>query len=1439
MASLLNRVWSGLDFWDKEENRKQRQQFAQPQPQPQQSPVRQVTNVGRKFVEGATESPTQLGRGFAYGFSPDVKAAQKAANSAVSSQADLMARARQRLNDPMVSVVEKQRWQKFIQRQQPNVANTSKIAVDLANKAVKETNPIRMGAATADTAFTALTAPVAVTGAAAAKTAGKQAIQAGGKYVLPRAAVATAKPLVNAGAKSALLTAPSGALGTLVNNPNATAQQIAQNAAVSGGIGFAMPTAGYVGSVVAKPVVRATGKGVARAVQKASPAVRQTATTVKNAASLETPDTFALRQTNRLLQKQFERSPDPRVRNAAAKQIALNNQEINKIKQGGYVKVGSESGMLPNAEARVFAQNPVSGKPVLNALPEQKVNIQKRQSARNVPVRTVSKQGDTIIKTNVNKNIKAKEMRYSLSEDGQLLPDAKGAYRIFKDSEGHVTHFRVGDKVYSADKLGDLSSVNTKGSSLATQRRNLERAFDDKATGQKVSQFLVDEQQSSATKMINRQAEFKAGTDALAKDLGIKFDGLNRGKAKKVSAAIQDYGEKARTKQSLVDEFGKEYADKIVKADKWFRGQYDALIDEANNTLTKYGYDPIPKRKNYYTHFQDPGFWSTVGLKMQEFRNFASPTMQDALASPARGKISNQLAGMSEFTTPNKRFNPFALQRTGAEHTSDAFQAFERYLNPTLNNIYMTPSITKARVLTRVIADEADLAGKDANHIIVQTREWANRLAGKTSRIDRPLVDSDWGSKGLKTMQFLQRRAGANTIVGNVATAVKQPIVLAQTIGKFGYKNTLVAVAQELSTAHTKKAPIRASEFMRRRYANLAPTTRTRIQRGADVANTPLKVVEETSARITWNSAYNDALSKGMQGKAAIKYADVQAEKTLAGRSIGERPEMFEAKAPGLMTMYQLEVNNYIQQVGKEMTPAQVARTFTAAFALNLMFEKLTGTSIGFNPIGAGVDTVKEAYKDEKPTSDKLKTVGQRWAGEVVDNTPFAAAGLNTLLGDKGLKAVTGKDSNTGRFGFSSPVTALWNNPTNLVTPFGGSQIKKTIGGIKAVSEGQLTDKNGNVTVNVPQTTGNMVQGTIFGKGAIPEVKTYYDNLGKKKVDQVTVPNQTNSKAAKMGGINNGQMTASASAATKGPVTEDQQKELIRNAFSTKQGRAMLALNDDEKKAWAQESPENRALYDRYRAMKDVYASTRKGYELPTSLSKEQTSRITNFKRKEDGFSDNGKATWYKKAPDTNGAGLYKEANSLLPSGFEPLPNTNKTVSNYNKYLSDIAGAKTNIAKADIQKEFMRNSYKDGLSDNAKVFFSGSTYNNDQKIAALESGDISKADFEAAIALDNYLYDKGLSTSLSISKTLRSKFGYGTPSSRSGRRSGRSSKTSQLAAVNAAIAAQKKGNGDKIYKASTPPSAGSSKTTTMNKTQLKKYGVQRKSVNLNKLAKLV
>jgi len=984
---------------------------------------------------------------------------------------------------------------------------------------------------------------------------------------------------------------------------------------------------------------------------------------------------------------------------------------------------------LSSSQQKLGSAEPTPDSPVnesitsLDSTTKPQVNqVKVKQVGRdkNVPVMKQTRDGDVITATNVNDKIKVGEKRYSVDEDGKLIEDKKGATSLFTDKDGRVTGFRVGKEYFNAKDLGDLTSVNGYGSTLATMRRNVERAF-DKKTGDKVSAFLVDHQQGQATKLIQRQVEMKQGMQTLADDLGINF-GFGSKRAKKVSAAIQDFGEGKRDRASLVSEYGNKMADKIIGADKWFRKNYDTLLDEMNSTLKQFGYDPVPKRKNYYTHFQDEGLWQKFGLKMQEIRDLSSPTMQDANPTGGRGSISNKLAGMSENTAPNKAFNKFALQRKGNKHTSDAFKAFELYLNPTLNNIYMTPSISRARVLSRAIAQDADVVGKDANKIIVQTREWANSLAGKSSRIgDRQLADTMAGPHILKALAWAQKKTGQNTIVGNLSTAVMQPIVLGQTAGKFGYKNTMAGLYQQATGALSSAQA--QSGFLKRRYTDVSPVTATKLDRGAKVANKPLEIVEENAVRSTWNAAHNDAVSKGMTGRKAIRYADVETEKTVAGRSIGERPEVFRSKSAGLATMFQLEVNNFWQQTGKEMSKTQVAKTMVAMYGLNLLLQEVTGRQVGFNPIDAAIDSYDEATK-ERPGEgaavlERSKRIGQRWTGEFVDNAPFIGMAANNVFGEKAVKEWTGNDSNIGRFGASSPIRTLADNPWMAVSPFGGGQIKKTVEAVPVLLDGKLKDKEGKTLVDVPQTPRNIATGLAFGNGAIPEVSQYYSNIGKKKVDQKAVKNQSVSSAGSMSldGLTKEQQTMLSTA------REDMKPTLIEQ------------YRKDNKAGYTAEKSGTKA----------PAKSTAK--PLPADMSSTAKSILESY----NSMSTEDKKKWDKTT--ATGTTARSAMNKWLGGKAEVPKISNEIARDWANYEKGIKDGSINVLEKDTKKkEILRKAYNEQLSDVEKTMYKLSKADI-QRYA--ETGDITEANLNKALTVEKQLFDAGL-----ISKeTLASKLG--------------------------------------------------------------------------------
>jgi len=996
-----------------------------------------------------------------------------------------------------------------------------------------------------------------------------------------------------------------------------------------------------------------------------------------------------------------------------------------------------KTALTPNTQKRTSTTQGLESSSLPNNTPP-KVKVTTKSAERQVPVMKQVADGDTVTATNVNPNKKVAEKRYSVDEDGKMIADKKGAYRLFTDDEGKVSGVRIGKEYFDKSELGDLSSVNGYGSSFATARRNVERAF-DKPTADKLGRFLVDYQQEKATGLITRRVEYKKQLDTMAKDLGISFAGGTR-KAKKVSAAIQDFGESVRNKQSLVDEFGADTATKIVKADKWFRKQYDSLLDEMNTTLTTYGYDPVPKRKDYYTHFSEPTLWQKFGLKMQEIQNLASPTMQDADPSAVRGKISNKLAGMSEQTKPNKRFNPFALERKGEAHTADAFQSFERYLDPTLNNIYMTPAITRARVVAQAIANDADLAGKNANATMIQLREWANNLAGKSNRFgDRQMADTMVGSQVLKGLGWAQRQAGANTIVGNLSVAVRQPILLAQTTGVAGYKNTVIGLVQEASQSLKKQQ--NKSGFLTRRYADVTATTAGKLDKARNVANTPLQFIEEHAVRSTWNAYYNDAVAKNMNGAQAIRYADNLTEKTVAGRSIGERPEVFRSKSLGTVTMYQLESGNYWQQF-KEMDTKQKLRMVATAYAMNLVFQKAVGSEIGFNPIDAVLDAYGEVTNEENDGVEKVTKAGQRLAGEVLDNTPMLPLFLQTFMGQEKYTDLVGKDSMGGRFGVASPVSTLFDNPWYAVSPFGGGQAKKTIDGIQTMRRGEAQTAAGKTTTEVDNNNpAKWAQAIAFGKNSLQELQDYYasgkkptEKTGNEGLDTLVEQNKKRSEDFKT--------SMSAEDYKLYNLSKKDREKLVANGtYSQAKVDEIVKFGDSKKKELG---------YDTKEPTK----------ELPKNLNASAKTVIEKY----DSLDAEARKTWNtEKNTDTE---VTKTMQSWIGDKVKVPEVTNEVAKKWADYQSDYVDGKiSKLNMNDKKKGILKDAFNSQLSTDEKEIASLSKaelqYYYENKV-------IDDKNIGNAIAVEKQLFDAGLISKEQLQRNLGlSARGYKTSSSKS------------------------------------------------------------------------
>ena len=443
-----------------------------------------------------------------------------------------------------------------------------------------------------------------------------------------------------------------------------------------------------------------------------------------------------------------------------------------------------------------------------------------------------------------------------------------------------------------------------------------------------------------------------------------------------------------------------------------------------------------------------------------------------------------------------------------------------------------------------------------------------------------------------------------------------------------------------------------------------------------------------------------------MIGQKAVDYADVQAEKTLAGRAIGERPEMFESKAAGLATMYQLEVSNYIQQVAKEMTPKQAAKTMLAGYAISSLMQTITGSGIGFNPIDAAIDSF--GYITDDAEDEKAKKVAQRFTGEVLDNTPVVGPLLDFAAGDRYVKSIAGEDSNIGKFGVSSGISTLFNNPTDLVTPFGGSQFRKTKGALDDIQRGYAQNRSGDPTFGAPDNVISQAQTLLYGRNAGSNAQNYYDKdlrpiTGKKDLAEI-----------------------------EGAKGQPDINKVVDNI----QNRRLLEREEQKEK-------------DAKRAAGEPTETSSDPYKLLT----EEYSPA----KREDAREEYGDVA-IDKAIKTAGDDLNKR---LRDSGLPVIKVDEDLAYEYAKYREAIKD-QNEIEVANKTRSLYTKAYKSQMDDLTQSFYKLS---DDKMRSVIKQGKISKKQLSTAIAIDNLLTENGMQPYLRIGKTLRKELGYGIPDS--------------------------------------------------------------------------
>lgn len=611
---------------------------------------------------------------------------------------------------------------------------------------------------------------------------------------------------------------------------------------------------------------------------------------------------------------------------------------------------------------------------------------------------------------------------------------------------------------------------------------------------------------------------------------------------------------------------------KIEHAVKEFRSVYDQLYQDMNRVMMENGYEPVDYMQGYFPHFQEN---DKDGSLLTRFGRHLGITDE---VTPLPATIN----GLTQSFRPGIRYMANIQQRLGYATAYDALQGFDRYIEVASDVIYHTGDIQRLRALAtqiryrasdegvrkqidRILQDPTltpDKANDEVvklmenarfalSNFVAELDEYTNLLAGKKSRLDRKM-EAMCNRKYYNIAKAFESRVGANMVAANIGSALTNFIPLTQAWSQVSSADMLHGMWQTLQNYKTADGLDAASTFIHNRsgYGRLAMSTMDKVSEKAAFL---MEAVDGFTTGSVVRARYLQNLRLGMSEVNAMQEADQFAANIMADRSKGATPTLYSSRDPiiKLFTQFQLEVNNELSWIFKDMIPqerkkgvAQLAKALfkflIGAWLYNEVYEAIVGRRAALDPLDILNDSVGDftgyqlpntvqsalsgrwEFTKEKPgTYQAIKNLGGNLISELPGTQMLTVLGLDEKWGleiDSGRIAVSSAIPNIGNIEkallasnediapkkkVQTVVNELANPAAYLALPFGGGQIKKMAQGAQAVMQGgsYKADNEGRDILQYPiyndkpgEMAKNLAQALLFGKTATEEAQGWIES---------------------------------------------------------------------------------------------------------------------------------------------------------------------------------------------------------------------------------------------------------------------------------------------------------------------------------------------------------
>lgn len=822
----------------------------------------------------------------------------------------------------------------------------------------------------------------------------------------------------------------------------------------------------------------------------------------------------------------------PPVENKPAIEINSKKYDLNKLTIDQLVKDKNQA--LSNLDKKI----------------EQKTNEYNLKKNKDTKIANNIKQRIEMLKNRKNnieidynnKIQKLNSKNVKMLSDEQAIIEKNSNKITRKDVQESLLE-QMGITVDDISQGKDINSID----SLRTDPIRLNEKVFGYEVGQKINDATINKtkyNESERTRFLNKER------DEIRK-LGIKA-------RSKESAAVQKYAEKQYVSEKgdiykygdyeLSQEFQNvKTQEKIKKAAQFLRNKYDTYIDQINEVITNMGYNPIPKRNDYMHHFNELN---------DKLSNWGVPLNMNSLKEDI---LPTDINGVTDQFKPGKNWFASAMHRTGPKTTYDAITGIDSYLEGASNLIYHTEDIQRYRTLIKYIRETYgqmhgldnidkmtpeqirkridDVNNSKLSKYAAWLDEQANSLAGKKGAIDRA-TERALGRRIYSILDTAKKQVGSNMTGFNVRSALTN---FASSVHGASKTNKIAFVKGTISTLQNivhKDDLINKSTFLTNRFGSNSLSQKT-WQKISNAGQILMTGSDYFTANQIWRSKYYENLQKGMSEDAAIKHADDFSSRIMGDRSKGSTAEIFNSKTLGLLTQFQLEVNNQwsslihdnkmdIQSGNKSGASVlfQLGQLAAASYLFNNMMKSLTGSSVMIDPI----DMLMKIFNPDDDDDKSLEERSFEVIGDLVDNIPFG----NIFTGGGRIPV---SEAFTGTSTFTKKVTNQTDSYGNEITwkdvkddmigsafywilPTGYGQLRKTSKGLSMYDKelplpGSYTN-SGNLRFMADESIGGKIKAALFGQYSSEEAQKYiesgYKSINKNRINDMKELNMTSSE---------------------------------------------------------------------------------------------------------------------------------------------------------------------------------------------------------------------------------------------------------------------------------------------------------------------------------------